>query len=92
MLPKNISASIHTKSHVYHIHSDMTWGRYKIHPSFSKGIKIERILQIKRVNGAVITTEFKNIEDAFTKNGSDLNSKPEFDLKNLRAWANYILD
>jgi len=84
-------ATIYTKSHTYYIHSDLTWGRYKIPRSFSKGIKTGRVFQIDWASGAIITTEFKSIEDAFTTMGADFNSKPEFDLKSLRAWADYVL-
>jgi len=35
--------------------------------------------------------QFDSLNEAFTHLGMDFNSKPEFDLKNLRAWANYVL-
>jgi len=92
MLQKQILATIYTKSHTYHIHSDMTWGRYRNYPSLYKGMKTGHVFQIDLRSKAVITTEFESIEHAFTTIGANFNSKPKFDLKNLRAWANYILD
>ncbi len=91
MQPKQDLAVIHTKNHTCHIHSDLTWGRYRNYPLISKEIKAERDFQIKAVPGSIIATNYKSIEDAFNLLGADFNSKPEFDLKSLRAWADYII-
>lgn len=84
-------AVIHTKYHTYHIHSDLTWGRYRNYRAFSKDMKEEEVFELKIEPMSAITTNYKSIEDAFAVVGADFNSKPEFDLKSLRAWASYVV-
>jgi len=65
----------------------MTWGRFKPYKIDAKPFKVKgKEVMLERRNEL---TEY--VESAFKKLGVDHTSKPDFDLKNFRAWADYII-
>lgn len=92
MLPKQNLATIYTESYTYYIHTDKTWGRFKTYRACAKAMKIKNgSARVFWSNNMLTPVNLDSLDDAFTYVDADPHAQPEFDLKNLKAWCDYVM-